>query len=773
MAWCAALAGPPLFLFWRVLVAGETFVERDLLAFHRASRMTLVRLWAETSGLPMWNPYFASGQPFAANPHYELFHPLTWLFAVLPFEWAFRFQVIVPVLLSALAMAFLLLTLGRSRAAALFGAVSWAYGGYLLSTTNLLPILLGASVAPALLAFVCRMARDPSPGDAAGLAASFAWMVLAGEPVLVLSVGLAAPVAFLHGVFGRAALGVRCRTRPSAGRRTAALAGALALGAAIGAGAILPGALLLRKTVRVEGLPDETALYWSLPPARVLELAVPRLLGHLKAPLHEAYWGISLYEKEGGPLLFSIYPGLFVAAAAAAAWGRRPSLELGWAAVAIAGYLLAIGRHGFLWPLARETLPLVGGFRYPEKLAILVALGVVVSGSAGFDLVLRRRRLPLAVMGLVLGAATLVGAVVAASLLDLPALFAGSPDPGSQELRSLARLDGLALLATGAVGILGLLVLLRRSRLAGSALLVLGLGLDVTLHGPALLRSAPVAEVDAAPPWVQKVLDRGDRDGKVLHLAAWTYPQGERSWLAAPPMPAYWGLKLTLEEDFDRTELAWSHRATETVRKAVREFPELLPPLLERRGVTAIVRLHRDARLAREGVSYPAGLDSPLDVAVARERARPAFLAEELRTARTAEEWLRELRALGKRAGRAVIVDGASAPLSAPPGPGTVERISNRPGRIEVDLRCNGPQECFLALTETWDEHWSARIDAEGARVYRTDLSLMGLAVPPGEHSVVLTYDDPSVRLGGAISAGAAVVGLGLALVGRRRHRHR
>jgi hypothetical protein len=329
------------------------------------------------------------------------------------------------------------------------------------------------------------------------------------------------------------------------------------------------------------------------------------------------------------------------------------------------------------------------------------------------------------------------------------------------------------LFATGAAGVLGLLVLLRRRRLAGSALLILVLGLDVTLHGPALLRSAPIAEVDAAPPWVQKVLDRGDRDGRVFHFADWACPAGERSWLAAPPMPAYWGLKLALEGDFDRTELAWSHRATEAVRRTAREDPELLSPIPERRGVTAIVRLHRDVRLAKDGVSYPAGLDSPLDVAVARERARPAFLAEELRTARTAEEWLRELRVLGSRAGKAVIVDGAAARLSAPPGRGTVERVSGRPGRIEVDLHCGGPPECFLALTETWDEHWSARIDGESARVFRTDLSLMGLPVPPGRHAVVLSSDDPSVRLGSAISAGAALVGLGLALVGRRRHRRR
>jgi MYXO-CTERM domain-containing protein len=45
----------------------------------------------------------------------------------------------------------------------------------------------------------------------------------------------------------------------------------------------------------------------------------------------------------------------------------------------------------------------------------------------------------------------------------------------------------------------------------------------------------------------------------------------------------------------------------------------------------------------------------------------------------------------------------------------------------------------------------------------------MGLAVPAGSHEVVLDYDDPSVRVGAAISAAAALVSLGLLVAGRRR----
>lgn len=761
-----ALAVPGLFLFRKVLFLGETPVERDLLAYYRAGKTMLVRLWAESSGLPMWNPWFASGQPFAANPEHQVFHPLSALYLLLPFEWAFRLQVVLPILLSGAGMGFLLVTLGRSRGAALFGALSWCWGGYLLSTVNLLPILHGVAAAPFLLAFIVRLVRVPSAVDVAGAAASAGWMALAGEPVLLMTMGPAALPAILYGLRQRrlpATSGALPATVP---KRAGALAAAGVLGLALGAGTLLPGSLLFRKTVRPDGLSDELAYTWSLAPARLFELAAPRLLGHLEAPRHEAYWGMSLYEREEGPFLFSIYPGLLVLAAAVAAWTRRPSLDHAWAAVGLFGFLLAVGIHAPFWPLAREALPLLRAFRYPEKLVLLSVLAVTVSGAAGFDLLRRGRRGAGAAFAVVLALAGAAGAAMAVSLLDLPRLFAG-PEAAAR-LGGLARLDGLALLGVALAGLLALLVGTRKGRHAGCMLLLLVLGVDLTARGAPLLRSEPAARVDAPPPFVTRILERNDPDGRVFHLAAWLVPRGDRSWLVSPPMPTYWGLKLTLESDFDLTELSWSHRATREILEAVRKEPALLPAILERRGVTAIVRPHARARVVDGGLMHPADLSSPLDVAVSAKGGRPAFVARHTASARDGAEWLSVFRSLGPLAAdAAILVD--RAPPAGPPGTGVVLTYSSTPGRIGADVRCDGPGACVLALTETWDEHWSAKVGEEETEVLRADLSLMAVVVPPGRHPVSLAYDDPSVRLGGAVSAAAAVVVLALALAGRRR----
>jgi hypothetical protein len=183
---CILLVSLTSGLFWGALFRNETFVERDLHLFYRPAKSLIAPLTRLSEGIPQWNPLFASGQPFAANPEHEVFHPLTTLFLLLPFEWAFRCQVIVPLLFAVFAMFVLLRTLRRGRGAALFGGLAWGFGGYQLSVTNLLPILFATAVLPLAIAFLIRVVRDGRPLDAVGLALAVALVGLTGEPTTFL-----------------------------------------------------------------------------------------------------------------------------------------------------------------------------------------------------------------------------------------------------------------------------------------------------------------------------------------------------------------------------------------------------------------------------------------------------------------------------------------------------------------------------------------------------------------------------------------------------------
>ncbi len=304
-------------LFAPAVLRGETFVERDLFVFHRPLKALLVRLVNETGGLPLWNPYLGSGQPFAANPQQALFHPLTSLFFLLPFEWAFRLQVALPPLAAGAGMFLLQRQRRRSRTAAGLSALSWGLGGYLLSATHLLPTLFAASLLPAVAGCALGVTRSRGGRWPAALAGLVTLVALGGEPTTLLLT----PV-----VIATALAGTCGRDRRRAGLRVVL---ALALGAGLAACQLLPALRLAAHSVRAQGLDERAASLWSMPVARLGELAVPSAF----ALRRDRSQGPAQYPDRGEPFLYSLYPGAavtvlalagLVAAAARRAAAARP-----------------------------------------------------------------------------------------------------------------------------------------------------------------------------------------------------------------------------------------------------------------------------------------------------------------------------------------------------------------------------------------------------------------------------------------------------------------
>jgi hypothetical protein len=94
------------------------------------------------------------------------------------------------------------------------------------------------------------------------------------------------------------------------------------------------------------------------------------------------------------------------------------------------------------------------------------------------------------------------------------------------------------------------------------------------------------------------------------------------------------------------------------------------------------------------------------------------------------------------------LLETAPPTLSAPTDPAaeTVRLIQNAPDRLELDVRADSP--ALLVLSEVWDPGWSARVDGEAAPVDQADYLLRAVPIPPGQHTVVLSYDPPLLRVG-------------------------
>lgn len=716
-----------LTLFWRALFSGETFGERDLSSYYYAAKSLIAPLTRVSGDIPLWNPLYASGQPFAANPENELFHPLTSLFFLLPFDWAFRLQVIVPPLVAIPCMFWFLRVLRRTRPAALLGAIAWGVGGFLLSTTNVLPFLFASAPLPLTLGFAVRIVRAPSRVHWVGFSLSFALACLPGEPISVLATLLLLATTVLS------------QPRQAGAKSWSLLGAGGALGVLVASVVLLPGAHHAGKTIRATGLLDSMANEWSMPPVRALELFAPFVLGHVDRSNLARFWGASLYGAKVFPYYYCLYPGLLVGLLALLAWTRRHGRRFAlWAVTALVGYAIALGDHFVLWPLLRHV-PGLSGLRYAEKAAVIVMMSTVVAASHGFDWYvlgrLRRRRC--LVGGLV--AVGVAGVAVAGVLFFRRPLHA---DVSAEAIRDALRVTLVAAVTLAA------LVLSRRWRRGRSGLLLCGVLLvDLLTVGKSLVPTLPVATL-AMPPQFLAPLLSSERDDLLFHLAEWNPSFSEVGGLARPPIPARWGLAMTLERDYDFTQLRWTYEATHAWLEVVQSNPELMEPLLARRGVTVVVTFARDSHWEVDRLVAPGG-GPAVQTLIARSANPFAFAAARVERIHGVDGWKAKVKELGQDAVHTVCIE--DGPLGASTGVPSSARISmarTSPMAFTLNVEADGPGPAFVAINQTWDTGWQAHVDGVATPVIRTDLALSGVWVPPGNHTVVLAYDDPWLRAG-------------------------
>ena len=84
------------------------------------------------------------------------------------------------------------------------------------------------------------------------------------------------------------------------------------------------------------------------------------------------------------------------------------------------------------------------------------------------------------------------------------------------------------------------------------------------------------------------------------------------------------------------------------------------------------------------------------------------------------------------------------------------------PEDVRIEAEASVPS--ILLVRNAWDEGWSATLDGRSVPVLRTDGFLQGIALPPGHHDVRLTYREPAIGTGLALSA-IAWLGFAVALV--------
>ncbi|HVT01981.1 MAG TPA: YfhO family protein [Thermoanaerobaculia bacterium] len=723
--------------FFDVLFMGRGFYLRDLTSVYFPMK-SLVRDALLSGELPYWNRAYGAGQPMAANPEYEIFYPPQLLILIGPVDFGFRLHILFHLYLAGATMYLLLRSLSATRAASIFGALSFVFGGLILSTISLLPLLFPMAWMPLLIWCSRRAFHAPSAPTIAAASMTLGMIGLVGEPVSFLI-----SLLLLFGV-GTYYL---VKVRGAGWKGSLATTGIVVAAAlAIASVQIVPAWGHLKDSVRSRGITDQTGTFWSLPLARPLELFFPNLFG-ANDPQHSVFQMSRIYPVEGVPYFYSIYPGLVVILLFAAAVSlRKKGSTLCLLATSIS-LLLAFGAHTPLWSMKR-VIPVLSSLRYSEKFVMVPALIIPIlaamawSAILGGDEALRKR-------GLVLACAfSLVSGSIFLATLRLP------DGKGADFLRA-------GFLAAGLV--LVLLIVPSRPRVATGLMTILLLA-DLLSLSRSITPTFPRGFFNEMPPLAREI--RSDRY-RIFHEAAWfeKTPLGRpylldpvgRHWMwrngVFPITGNGWGVQSVLDQDIDQTLLLNSTDFLNTAIALRRQNDESgLEKLLSMSNVKWRAYYRPFEMVAREsGGSIE---DSVPVVFRPRGTNERYYFADRIVTSRNPEEMVAALQVGTARS--------AFADLPArTPASGIVRKITERPNSAEVLVDVS-PGTGFLVASVTAHRYWSAAIDGTPVQIHTTNMAYQGLAVSQGRHRITFRYRNPLIDICGVISGLSVLLVLSL-----------
>jgi len=791
-------------LFGRLLSPGRALANRDILLFHLPLRVCFRNLVAG-GVLPLWNPWLNGGQPILSNPGYAAFYPPTWLALPLPPEYALS---VLAMLHAAIAFAGawrLARRLGAGKGAAALAAVGYTGSGALLSLLEAYTLFCSMAWLPWVLALGDDALRRPAGGTwrrpalLAGLA--LAMQLLNGEPSTVVISGLGL-LAFAAASLGGSA------PAPPGGLRPVRIAAAWRVlvpplvAAALAAVQLLPTADRLAGTVRFGGLAATEATLWSSPPERVVETAFPRFFGDPSRQGEGLFFGRGLHDLDY-PYVVSIYPGLLVTVLGGAALCLWPvPRRAAWVLCLAAGCFLALGRHNPLYEPLRRLLPPLAAMRYPERFILLAIAPLTFAAALGWQRLLDERRagreqaadLPLA-LGLVVlvTAGVLTGVVYLAPATTAAWLAEHAPLPFTSRAlaRDLAflRHEAWAAIATAAATA-ALLALCRWRRPRAGLLSTLAVALlagDLWHYGGGLVRTVPIAEYRQPPPLLRELKPPGAR------LFVQTLPEERRLRLAGgdsglalmraqlarllPYSAALWRVPYALNEDFDRMLTRWGAATLQVLHADLRQQPEMAFRLLGAWGVGGMLLRDTTAAGLPEDATPPR--PQPIPLPVPRRFVPDHFRMSVYRFVPQVSFHPTYASALYLAHSQGFAVDHQEHCVRSDAPPATVSYplpprlLTFKDAAGHVELRYRAATGGFFVVATTFDPGWRAAVDGAPRRVYPTAAGQLGVALPAGEHRLVLAYRERLLPLGAAVSLAALLAVAGAALPPGRRARAR
>jgi hypothetical protein len=405
-------------LWWHPYLAGWLPDYMDTVTLQYPMRLEAARqLHAGT--IPLWTRGMMAGVPLAANPEVAVWYPLNLPFLLAPGPRSYGLVIVLHYALAGGGAYWLARRLGCLRAPALFAALSFQFGAFLVGHIALLPRVFAMPWLPLMMVAAesdvrARAAGGRSVAPVLAVAALYALQLLAGSPQFSYysAMGLAA--------WWLARSAQRLGWRGVAGTMGRGLAAA-GLAAGLAAIQLLPTLEFLALTERRGGL-------------AVDDLRTQALNGSM---IWKALVGGTGDGFEDIDTIHAIGLGALLLVPLALARRRRRGAAVALVAVGAVGFVQALGALAVFWSV---VLPLWSSFHAPRRALVLWSVAGPVAAGLGAQVLvcwLRARRFP-GWAGWVALAGLLVPTVVMLPRLEREHVRPERHDPGEERVRLLS-----------------------------------------------------------------------------------------------------------------------------------------------------------------------------------------------------------------------------------------------------------------------------------------------------------------------------------------------
>jgi hypothetical protein len=705
-----------------VLILGRTFIARDfgmfgypMAYFHRES------FWH--GQLPLWNPYSHCGIPFLAQWNTLTLYPPSLIYLLLPLNWSLSFFCLVHLFWGGLGMYFLAWRWTDHRLAAGLAGIAFSFNGLFLNAMMWPNNAATFGWLPWVIWLVPASWHNGGKSLIWGTLAASMQMLTGGPEVILLTwivVSLLAAGDWIHCPELRARIAVR-------------FFGSVALVVLVCAAQLLPFLDLLFRSQRDSGF-GSASDDWSMPASGLANLLVP-LFGSGRTPSgsylqNGQYWTSSYYAGIGTVLLVAV-----------AIWHVR-RWQVRWlTGLLVLGLVLALGKHGLLYPFLRSCVPALGFIRFPVKFVILVLAIAPLLAACGLA--------KLAAEPKTFGRFEWACAIVMFTLIGV-IMVSGWKNPTAHETTP-AILENALVRGGFLILIVLLLALLsssnQRRLLPGSLLLAVS-WLDLATHMP---NQNPTVRPHVYLP------------GFTQAHANWT-PEpklGQSRAMISPTALSdlkYHSLS-SLEETYllQRLSLLANCNLLDGVPQ-VHGFFSLTPA--EVNNVTAIPYLYPETNFAPlldfMGVAQITAPGRSFDWAP-RTTAMPLITGGQQPVFADDRAVFSAFFQTNLDLNQVVYLPGDAAQSLAGIQPASVRVWDVDCGNHRLSARIAASNPALVVIAQTYYPSWKAYIDGKPARLWRGNYAFQAVQTPAGDHEILLKYQDKPFKAGTMLSG----VGLG------------